>query len=150
MKTTNYDYFYLWKKDLSQILNKFHNWRNNTKFYFLKVFIFFLFINDIAYWFAIATAYPEIFSGEEYEHYIRIMLSKTGKVNLSPAKEKCLDSRVLVKTNVQRTAQKKGIRKKKGGKRISENGSGKKDTLIGARARTHTHTHTPHHTTHTR
>ena len=74
MKTTNFDYFYLWKKDLSQILNKFHNWRNNTKFYFLKVFIFFLFINDIAYWFAIATAYPEIFSGKEYEHYIKVQV----------------------------------------------------------------------------
>ena len=46
----------------------------NTKFYFLKVFIFFVFINDIAYWFAIATAYPEIFSGNELEHYIKVQI----------------------------------------------------------------------------
>jgi hypothetical protein len=74
MKTTDFDYFYLWKKDLSQILNKFQNWRNNTKFYFLKVFIFFLVINDMAYWFAIAKAYPEIFSGKEYEHYVKVQV----------------------------------------------------------------------------
>ena len=72
MKTINFSYFYLWKKDLSQILNKFQTWRHNTKFYFLKVFIFFVFINDMAYWFAISTAYPEIFSGKEYEHYIKV------------------------------------------------------------------------------
>jgi hypothetical protein len=74
MQTIDFDYFYLWKKDLSQLLEKYQNWRNSTKFYFLKVFIFFLVINDMAYWFAIATAYPEIFSGKEYEHYIKVQV----------------------------------------------------------------------------
>ena len=36
------------------------------------MFFFFVFINDIAYWFAIATAYPEIFSGDELVHYIKV------------------------------------------------------------------------------
>jgi hypothetical protein len=72
MKNIDFDYFYLWKKDLSKILNKFQTWRYDTKFYFLKVFIFFVFINDMAYWFAVATAYPEILAGKEYEHYIKV------------------------------------------------------------------------------
>lgn len=67
-------YFDMWREDLGQILKKFQAWRLNTKFYFLKVFIFFVFINDIAYWFAIATAYPEIFSGNELEHYIKVQI----------------------------------------------------------------------------
>jgi hypothetical protein len=72
VKNIDINYFGLWKKDLGQILNKFQAWRHNTKFYFLKVFIFFAFINDIAYWFAIATAYPEIFSGKDYDHYVKV------------------------------------------------------------------------------
>jgi hypothetical protein len=67
-------YFDIWREDLSQILRKFQAWRLNTKFYFLKVFIFFVFINDIAYWFAIATAYPEIFSGDELKHYMKVQV----------------------------------------------------------------------------
>ena len=65
-------YFDLWRKDLGLLLRKFQNWRANTKFYFLKVFIFFVFINDIDYWFAIATAYPEILISEkEVWHYAK-------------------------------------------------------------------------------
>ena len=74
MKNIDCNYFGLWKKDLSEILNNFQAWRHNTKFYFFKVFIFFVFINDIAYWFAIATAYPEIFSGKEFDHYIKVQV----------------------------------------------------------------------------
>ena len=67
-------YFDIWREDLGQILRKFQAWHLNTKFYFLKVFFFFVFINDIAYWFAIATAYPEIFSGDELNHYIKVQV----------------------------------------------------------------------------
>ena len=68
-------YFDLWRKDLGLLLRKFQDWRANTKFYFLKVFIFFVFINDIAYWFAIATSYPEIFTSEkEVWHYARVQV----------------------------------------------------------------------------
>jgi hypothetical protein len=74
VKNIDCNYFGLWKKDLSEILNKFQAWRYNTKFFFFKVFIFFVFINDIAYWFAIATAYPEIFSGKEFDHYIKVQV----------------------------------------------------------------------------
>jgi hypothetical protein len=74
VKNIDCNYFGLWKKDLSGILNKFQAWRYNTKFFFLKIFIFFVFINDIAYWFAIATAYPEIFSGKEFDHYIKVQV----------------------------------------------------------------------------
>ena len=68
MQNADLNYFYLWGKDLGQGLKRSQTWRQNTKFYFLKVFIFSGSINDIAYWFAIATAYPEIFSGNEFEH----------------------------------------------------------------------------------
>ncbi len=68
-------YFDLWRKDLGLLLSKFQSWRANTKFYFLKVFILFVFINDIAYWFSIATAYPEIFTLEkEVWHYARVQV----------------------------------------------------------------------------
>ena len=58
-------YFDLWREDLGVLLRKFETWRLTTNCYFLKVFIFFIFLNDIAYWFAIATAYPEIFESEK-------------------------------------------------------------------------------------
>ena len=74
MAKGDFVYFDLWREDLGQILRKFQTWRLNTKFYFLKVFIFFVFINGISYWFAIATAYPEIFSGNELEHYIKVQI----------------------------------------------------------------------------
>ena len=44
--------------------------KQNTK----KNFIVFLVIYDVAYWFAISTAYPEIFLGKEYEHYIKVQV----------------------------------------------------------------------------
>jgi hypothetical protein len=74
MQNLEISYFYLWRKDLGCILNKFQTWRHKTKFYFLKVFIIFVFINDMAYWFAIATAYPEIFLGNQFEHYIKVQV----------------------------------------------------------------------------
>ena len=64
-------YFEVWREDLGLILEKFQNWRTSTKCYFLKVFIFFVFINDIAFWFALATAFPEAFSENELGHYMR-------------------------------------------------------------------------------
>lgn len=68
-------YFDIWREDLALLLRKFNTWRVNTKFYFLKVFIFFVFINDIAYWFAIATAYSEILSSEkELWYYAKVQI----------------------------------------------------------------------------
>jgi hypothetical protein len=67
-------YFELWREDLGLILRKFQAWHLNTRFYFLKIFVFFVFINDAAYWFAIGTAYPEIFAGKELEHYIKVQI----------------------------------------------------------------------------
>ncbi len=67
-------YFDIWREDLSLILERFQTWRFNTRFYFLKVFIFFVFINDLAYWFAIATAFPEIISGEDLTHYSKVQI----------------------------------------------------------------------------
>ena len=58
MQTNDLVCFDVWREDLSLILEKFQAWRFNTRFCFLKVFIFFVFINDFAYWFAIATASP--------------------------------------------------------------------------------------------
>ena len=68
-------YFDIWRNDLASLLKFYEHWRTNTKFYFIKVFIFFIFINDIAYWFAIATAYPEIFESEkEILHYSKVQI----------------------------------------------------------------------------
>lgn len=67
-------YFDLWREDLRGILEKFQAWRFNTKFYFFKVFIFFVFLNDLAYWFAIATAFPEIISGDDFLHYSKVQI----------------------------------------------------------------------------
>lgn len=67
-------YFDVWREDLSMILEKFQAWRFSTRFYFLKVFIFFVFINDLAYWFAIATAFPEIISGDDLAHYSKVQV----------------------------------------------------------------------------
>ena len=58
-------YFDVWREDLAAILGKFETWRIDTNFYFLKVFIFFVLINDLAYWFAIATAYSEILTKQD-------------------------------------------------------------------------------------
>lgn len=67
-------YFDIWREDLNLILERFQAWRFSTRFYFLKVFIFFVFINDLAYWFAIATAFPEIISGDDFAHYSKIQV----------------------------------------------------------------------------
>ena len=68
-------YVKAWRKDLGLLLQKFQSWRANTRFYFLKVFIFFVIINDIAFWFAIATAYPEIItSATELLHYKKVQI----------------------------------------------------------------------------
>lgn len=67
-------YFDIWREDLRDILEKFQAWRFNTRFYFLKVFIFFVFLNDLAYWFAMATAFPELLSGEELLHYSKVQI----------------------------------------------------------------------------
>lgn len=68
-------YFDLWREDLALFFKTFQKWRLNTKCYFLKVFIFFVLINDIAYWFAITTAYPEIFAAEkEFLYYLEVQV----------------------------------------------------------------------------
>ncbi len=67
-------YFDIWREDLRGILEKFQAWRYNTKFYFLKVFIFFVILNDLAYWFAMATAFPEMLSGDDLVHYSKIQV----------------------------------------------------------------------------
>ena len=67
-------YFDLWREDLKVMLEKFQAWRTNTGHYFLKIFIFFIFLNDLAYWFAIATAYPELLSGDEFLHYFKVQI----------------------------------------------------------------------------
>ncbi|MFT4580212.1 MAG: hypothetical protein ACI9UO_003067 [Nitrospinales bacterium] len=67
-------YFDIWREDLSLILEKFQAWRFNTRFYFLKVFIFFVVINDLAYWFAIATAFPKIITGDDLAHYSKVQI----------------------------------------------------------------------------
>jgi hypothetical protein len=74
MQKNNPVYFDIWREDLSLILEKFQAWRFSTKFYFLRVFIFFVFINDLAYWFAIATAFPEIISGDDFGHYSKVQV----------------------------------------------------------------------------
>jgi hypothetical protein len=40
MQTNDLVCFDVWREDLSLILEKFQAWRFNTRFYFLKVFIF--------------------------------------------------------------------------------------------------------------
>ena len=68
-------YFNIWRKDLSLFFEWFQSWRTNTRFYFLKIFIFFVIINDIAFWFAIVTAYPEIITSEtELLHYTKVQV----------------------------------------------------------------------------
>ena len=75
MQTNRLEYFDTWREDLSFILERYESWRLNTKFYFLKIFIFFIFLNDISYWFAIATAHSEIFTSEkELLYYTKIQI----------------------------------------------------------------------------
>ena len=75
MQTNEVEYFDTWRGDLSLILERYEAWRLNTKFYFLKIFIFFIFLNDISYWFAIATAHSEIFTSEkELLYYTKIQI----------------------------------------------------------------------------
>ena len=68
-------YFNVWREDLALLLNKFDTWHTTTKYFYLKVLIFFLLINDIAYWFAIATTYSEIFEVEkELFYYTKVQI----------------------------------------------------------------------------
>ena len=74
MQNIDFVYFDVWRKDLSRILEGFQAWRFNTRFYFFKVFIFFVILNDLAYWFAMATAFPEMLSGDDLVHYSKIQV----------------------------------------------------------------------------
>ena len=75
MQTNGLEYFDTWRGDLSLILERYEAWRLNTKFYFLKIFIFFIFLNDISYWFAIAITYPEILTSEaELLYYTKVQI----------------------------------------------------------------------------
>ena len=74
MKKQDPHYFDIWRADLKGMLEKFQFWRSNTKCYYLKVFIFFVILNDLAYWFAIGTAYPELLSGKEFLHYSKVQI----------------------------------------------------------------------------
>jgi hypothetical protein len=75
MQINKSNYFDTWRGDLSLVLKRYEAWRLNTNFYFLKIFIFFIFLNDISYWFAIATAYSEIFTLEkELLYYTKVQI----------------------------------------------------------------------------
>jgi hypothetical protein len=68
-------YFNIWRKDLSLFFERFQSWRTNTRFYFFKIFILFVIINDIAFWFAIETTHPEIITSEtELLHYTKVQV----------------------------------------------------------------------------
>ncbi|MEK9630215.1 MAG: hypothetical protein VW455_14485 [Nitrospinota bacterium] len=74
MQNNNSAYFEIWRQDLRFVLEKFLAWRSGTKFYFIKVFLFFVLLNDLAYWFAIATAFPEIITGDDFTHYSKVQV----------------------------------------------------------------------------
>ena len=44
MQKQGFLYFDIWRADLRVVLEKFQAWRSNTGHYFLKVFIFFVFL----------------------------------------------------------------------------------------------------------
>lgn len=54
-----------WRGSLLQVLRWFESLGQRTRFFYLKVFAFFVALNFLCFWWALLTAYPEQLSGPE-------------------------------------------------------------------------------------
>lgn len=64
----------LWREKLIQLQSFYQKIRPNTKYFYLKLFIFFIFINVSCYWLAMITAFPRYVFGSSLPHYAKIQI----------------------------------------------------------------------------
>ena len=62
----------IWKSSLQTILNRYETYRGRIRYFFPRLFLFFIFINIACYWLAIATAFPEHLTGKYRFHFFKI------------------------------------------------------------------------------
>ena len=63
-----------WKISLTYLLEYYTNKRKVMKMFFLKLFVFFVFINFACYWLAMFTAFPELCKGYTGYHYLKVSI----------------------------------------------------------------------------
>ena len=64
----------LWRSRLGDTLAALERKRANTRFFYLKVFAFFVALNVACYWVAMVTAFPEVTFGPERGHYFLVQI----------------------------------------------------------------------------
>jgi hypothetical protein len=62
----------LWRSRLAALLTALERKKANTRFFYLKVFGFFVALNVSCYWIAMVTAFPEVTFGTERGHYFLV------------------------------------------------------------------------------
>ena len=68
------DVMELWRARLSALLGALEDKRNSTKYFYAKVFLFFIGLNVLCYWIAMVTAFPEVAFGPERVHYFWVQV----------------------------------------------------------------------------
>jgi len=65
----------IWRSKLSGVFDKLQEYRSNTRFFFLKLFVFFILINVACYWIALTTTYFDLLKGDSFWYYFKIQFS---------------------------------------------------------------------------
>jgi hypothetical protein len=71
---TPYNVMALWRERLSRLLLTLERKRNGTKYFYLRLFLFFVALNVLCYWVAMVTAFPEVAFGAERVHYFWVQV----------------------------------------------------------------------------
>lgn len=64
----------LWRARLAALLGNLEDRRNRTKYFYAKLFLFFVGLNVLCYWIAMVTAFPEVAFGPERVHYFWVQV----------------------------------------------------------------------------
>lgn len=62
----------LWRTRLARVLRGLEERRRTTRFFYAKVFLFFVALNIACYWLAMVTAFPDVTFGPEAWHYFKV------------------------------------------------------------------------------
>ena len=64
----------LWREQLRRVYTYYRDRRSRTRYFFLKLFLFFVVLNLGCYWLALISAFPHLVFGDALTHYAKIQL----------------------------------------------------------------------------
>ena len=63
--------FRIWREGLKRLLVRYLDYRRNTQYFFLKLFLFFLLLNVACYWLAMLTVFSNfLFTHEKWDYFL--------------------------------------------------------------------------------